>query len=31
MTRATLNGVKGVWMDERDAVALALWLEEVSP
>lgn len=31
MTRATLNGVKGVWMDERDAGALALWLEEVSP
>lgn len=31
MRRATLNGVKGVWMDERDAGALALWLEEVSP
>lgn len=31
LTRATLNGVPGVWMDARDAEALALWIEEVSP
>ena len=29
--RATVNGVPGVWMDERDAGTLALWIEEVSP
>lgn len=31
LTRATVNGVPGVWMDERDAGTLALWIEEVSP
>lgn len=31
LTRATLNGAPGVWMDERDAGTLALWIEEVSP
>ena len=31
LTRATLNRVPGVWMDARDAGALALWIEEVSP
>lgn len=31
LTRAAVNGVPGVWMDERDAGALALWIEEVSP
>ena len=27
LTRATVNGVPGVWMDERDAGTLALWIE----
>ena len=31
LTRGTVNGVPGVWMDERDAGTLALWIEEVSP
>ena len=31
LTRVTVNGVPGVWMDERDAGTLALWIEEVSP
>lgn len=31
LTRVTINGVPGVWMNERDAGALALWVEEVSP
>ena len=31
LTRATVTGVPGVWMDERDAGTLALWIEEVSP
>ena len=31
LTRAAVNGVPGVWMDERDAGTLALWIEEVSP
>lgn len=31
LTRATVNGVPGVWRDERDAGTLALWIEEVSP
>ena len=29
LQRAELNGVRGVWMDERDAGELALWINGV--